>query len=171
MSGETVTTNLEVPEELAVADALGNELIRMLRLLAKAKVRLSALIPGSVERGAFPIIATLVREGPQRTSALADVLHTEISTISRQTSALVQAGLIERKADPHDGRACLLAPTEQGAAVYARARLERNEWLAQTLRAWDRADVDQLLALLDRLNTDLAESLLPADTDDKGENE
>lgn len=145
-------------DELDVADDLGVELVRTIRLLAKAKARLSSM-PGLPDHSAFPIIATLVCEGPRRTSALAEALHTEISTISRQTSALVQQGLIERQADPNDGRACLLAPTEDGRALYERAREERNRWLAATLHDWDPADVERLIGLLTRLNTDLADSI------------
>lgn len=167
MSGKAAAP---VTDELVTADALGNQLIRTLRLLAKARTRLSTLLPGTVEHGAFPIIATLVKEGPHRTSALADVLHTEISTISRQTSALVQLGMIERKADPNDGRACLLAPTDEGRALFERARSERNLWLAGTLRDWDPADANQLIGLLERLNTDFAGSLAPHPQSESTEN-
>lgn len=153
--------------DLATADELGNQFGRFMRIIAKAKSRLSSMNAGSVEHGAFPIIATLVKEGPHRTSALAEVLHADVSTISRQTSALVQAGLIARQADPDDGRACLLAPTAEGRALFERARAGRNRWLAQTLRDWPQADVDQLIGLLDRLNHDLAGSLgTPAATED-----
>lgn len=145
--------------ELATADALGDQLIGFVRLLAKAKTHLSTLTPGSVEHGAFPIIAALVRGGPRRTSALAECLHADISTISRQTSALVQSGLIERQADPADGRACLLAPTDAGKELFERARAERNAWLAGTLRGWTKGDAQQLITLLERLNTDLADGL------------
>lgn len=147
--------------ELSTADALGTQLFGFLRLAAKVKARMSTMAPGSLEYAAFPIIAMLVREGPCRTSAVAEALHTEISTISRQTSALVHQGLIERQADPYDGRACLLAPTDAGRDLFERARTERNQWLASTLRDWDPADVDMLITLLTRLNVDLAEDLTP----------
>lgn len=151
-------TDIARQDELEVADDLGVELVRTIRLLAKAKARLSAM-PGLADRSAFPIIATLVCDGPRRTSALAETLHTEVSTISRQTSALVQQGLIERQADPADGRACLLAPTDAGRELYERARQQRNRWLAATLRDWDAADVERLIGLLTRLNIDLADNL------------
>ncbi|GAA5106264.1 MarR family winged helix-turn-helix transcriptional regulator [Haloechinothrix salitolerans] len=151
-------TELARQEELDVADDLGVELVRTIRLLAKAKAKLSS-IPGSADHSSFPIIATLVCEGPRRTSALAEALHTEVSTISRQTSALVQQGLIERQADPNDGRACLLAPTAAGRELYELARQERNRWLAATLRDWDADDVERLIGLLTRLNIDLADNL------------
>lgn len=154
--------------DLDVADDLGVALVRTIRLLAKAKSRLSSL-PGSADRSAFPIIATLACDGPRRASALAEVLHSDISTISRQTSALVQQGLIERQADPDDGRACLLAPTDAGRALYEQARQERNRWLATTLDDWDPADVERLIGLLSRLNTDLADNIGAAEKTAQGE--
>lgn len=159
MTGTTATRGEPTQAELATADELGNQFGRFMRIITKARTRLFGLAPGSVEHSAFPIIAGLVREGPSRTSAIAERLHSDISTISRQTSALVQAGLIERQADPADGRACLLAPTDSGRALYEQARARRNYWLASTLHDWPKPDVDQLIGLLDRLNDDLAASL------------
>ena len=43
--------------------------------------------------------------------ALAAAVHSDPSTVSRQVAALVRAGLIERQADPEDGRASVLVPT------------------------------------------------------------
>lgn len=163
MTAHTTRADAVTDAELATADDLGVQLVGFMRLIAKAKSRLSSLTPGGVEHGAFPILATLINAGPQRTSSLAECLHTEISTISRQTGHLVQHGLIERQADPDDGRACLLAPTSAGRELYAQARAARNQWLAETWRAWDPADQQALITLLAKLNTDLATSLATTD--------
>lgn len=161
VGGEPAAPERVVPTaaELATADDLGIQFSRFMRVMNKAKSRLSGLVPGSIEHSTFPIIAVLVHGGPSRASTIAEQLHADISTISRQTSALVQAGLIERQADPDDGRACLLAPTEAGRALFGRARAARNHWLALTLHDWPKHDVEQLIGLLDRLNDDLAEQL------------
>ncbi|SNR67497.1 DNA-binding transcriptional regulator, MarR family [Haloechinothrix alba] len=144
------------------ADALGTELIRFVRLLNKATARLAKAQPHGIEQGTFAILGNLVHGGPLRTSALAELLHTEISTVSRQTSALVDHGLLERQADPDDGRACLLAPTEEGMRVYEGARAARNRWLAATVRDWAPEDVEHLITLLGRLNSDLLDNDLAA---------
>ncbi|MDV6011165.1 MarR family transcriptional regulator [Haloechinothrix sp. LS1_15] len=149
-------------EDLDTADALGTQLIRFVRLLNRATAQLAKAQPDGIEQGTFAILGTLVRSGPQRTSALAELLHTEISTVSRQTGVLVQHGLLQRQADPDDGRACLLAPTDKGLRVYEGARAARNRWLAATVREWDPADVEHLIRLLDRLNSDLLDNDLNA---------
>src|SRR4051794_35740785 len=40
-----------------------------------------------------------------RVSALAEVLHSDVSTVSRQVSTLVDLGFVRRGPDPDDGRA------------------------------------------------------------------
>ncbi|MGH3520162.1 MAG: MarR family winged helix-turn-helix transcriptional regulator [Haloechinothrix sp.] len=147
--------------ELESADALGSQLIRFVRVLHRARARFAKAQPSGIEQPAFAILATLIMEGPQRTSALAEFLHAEISTISRQTSSLVQHGLIERQADPDDGRACLLAPTDEGRRVFDHARAARNRWLATTVHDWDPSERELLISMLDRLNSDLATRDLP----------
>ena len=44
------------------------------------------------------------------------MLCADPSTVSRQVASLVKAGLVERQADPDDGRASILVPTELGRA-------------------------------------------------------
>jgi len=139
--------------ELDIADELGVQLVRFMRLLTKAKSQVAKLGPDGIERAAYAILFQLIHDGPQRTSKLAEALHSEISTISRQSSALVQHGLVERLADPEDGRACLLAPTAEGMRVFEENRRQRNRWLAEVLDEWPEDERRVLNKLLDRLNT------------------
>jgi DNA-binding MarR family transcriptional regulator len=48
---------------------------------------------------------------------------------------LEERGLVIRTPHPTDGRQVILAPTEQGRAVYAQFEKLRNEWLAGQLAA------------------------------------
>jgi DNA-binding MarR family transcriptional regulator len=139
--------------ELKLADELGNHLIRLIRLINRTKSQASKQGPDGIERAAYTILFCLVHEGPQRTSRLAEYLHSEISTISRQSSWLVQHGLVERQADPGDGRACLLAPTSEGLRVFEENRKKRNQWLADVLADWTEEDRQTLSALFHRLNS------------------
>lgn len=139
--------------ELDLADQLGAELVRFVRLINRAKSQVSKQGPDGIERAAYAILFTLIHEGPQRTSKLAESLHSEISTISRQSSSLVQHGLVERQADPEDGRACLLAPTSEGLRVFEENRKLRNQWLAEILEDWPDEDRQNLNRLFGRLNS------------------
>jgi len=139
--------------ELDLADELGQQMVRLVRLINRAKSQVTKQGPDGIERAAYTILFCLIHDGPQRTSRLAESLHSEISTISRQSSSLVQHGLVERQADPGDGRACLLAPTAEGLRVFEENRKQRNQWLAQCLADWNEEDRQTLNTLFGRLNS------------------
>ncbi|WP_048876924.1 MarR family winged helix-turn-helix transcriptional regulator [Saccharomonospora saliphila] len=140
-------------EEAGPTDALARQLVRLTRLMHRAKQHTVAPGPDGVERAAYAILFTLIERGPQRTGALAELVHSDISTVSRQCGSLVRHGLVERRADPDDGRASLLAATDEGVRVFEENRRQRNEWLGQVLADWPETDRAALTGLLDRLNT------------------
>lgn len=142
-------------ERLAEADQLGRELVRLNRLMARVGAHVSARSRDVVDPAAYILLVQLVTDGPQRLSQLAEAVRSDPSTVSRQVAALVRAGLIERRADPADGRANWLVATEQGERVLRVNRERRNAHLATMLRGWDPAEVTRLSALLERFNTDL----------------
>ena len=158
-----VTEEAFTSAELDVADELGVQLVRFVRLINKAKSQVAKQGPDGIERAAYAILFHLIQDGPQRTSRLAEMLHAEISTISRQSSTLVQHGLVERQADPEDGRACLLAPTPEGLRVFEENRRQRNRWLASVLADWPEQDRSLLNELLNRLNSAMELSIPQAD--------
>lgn len=133
-------------------DELGAQLVRFARLVHRAGAEVTKSGPDGVERAAYAILFHLVHAGPQRTSKLAEALHAEVSTISRQSSSLVQHGLVERTVDPEDGRACLLRTTAEGQRVFEENRARRNRWLADLLGDWSRSDQQTFIELLDRFN-------------------
>lgn len=142
-------------EQIKDADALGLQLARLGRMLAHAKARFHRRIDDGLETASYVLLVHLLGDGPQRTTALADAVHSDTSTVSRQVAALVRHGLVERRADPEDGRACLLAATVKGENVLRHYRKQRNQELARMLGHWAREDVRQLINLLDRMNTEL----------------
>lgn len=159
-------------DELRDADALGMQLVRMGRMLAHTKARfLRRRTDDGLETASYVLLFHLLGDGPQRTTALADAVYSDTSTVSRQIAALVRHGLVERRADPQDGRACLLAATEKGQNVLRQHRTQRNDAIARLLGDWPKADIRNLISLLDRMNTEL-ENFPPqgAAVRDEGEN-
>ena len=77
-------------------------------------------------------------EGPMRAGALAECLQSDPSTVSRQVAALVKDGLLERRADPADGRASLLVLTAKADAVLAEHDRIRLDYFAADARRLDR---------------------------------
>jgi DNA-binding MarR family transcriptional regulator len=158
-------TTAATAEELDLADQLGQQITRLMRLIHKKKSHVTKQGPDGIERAAYSILFLLVHEGPQRASRIAEGLHSEISTISRQSSSLVQHGLVERLPDPEDGRACLLAPTSEGLRVFEENRKLRNHWLAAILSEWTEEDRRTLNQLFERFNSGI-EAHIPQVTDE-----
>jgi DNA-binding MarR family transcriptional regulator len=135
-------------------DELVSELMRLNRLLERAHARYSAQYGDGVERAAYVLLAHLVKDGPRRLSALADAVHSDISTVSRQVTQLVRLGLVTRQADPSDGRASLLAATDHGRRTFEEKRQRRNQHLSELLADWCPADRRALRELVGRFNED-----------------
>ena len=141
------------PDELA--DAVSTALIRLVRLLERGRAQYQAENPDAVERATYLLLVHLVKGGPQRAGALAEAVHSDPSTISRQIGHLVKLGYVERTADPEDGRATLLAATDEGRRVLEENRRLRNERFSQILASWSDADRAALSAMLGRLTADI----------------
>ncbi|HEY9418175.1 MAG TPA: MarR family transcriptional regulator [Pseudonocardia sp.] len=135
-------------------DRISGELVRLNRLLERAQARFSAHFSDGVERAAFILLVHLVKDGPRRLSALADVVHSDISTVSRQAAQLVKLGLVVRQPDPSDGRASLLAATDDGRRTFEQKRALRNRNMARVLTGWSVDDRATLCRLLARFNDD-----------------
>lgn len=153
---------MRTDEELATADAVSGELIRLVRLMDRAHARYHADHPDAVERATYHLLVQLVKCGPQRSSALADAVHSDPSTVSRQVAHLVRLGYVARTADPADGRATLLAATDEGRRVFEQNRRARIERVAEMLADWEPQDQHTFAALLGRFATAFETHKLPA---------
>ena len=140
--------------DLADADRIGTELVRLVRLIERAYSQHEADHPDSVERATYILLVQLIKGGPRRSSALAEAVHSDPSTVSRQVAQLVRLGLVERVADPADGRAALLVATDEGRRVFAENRRRRNEGIAEMTGHWSATDREAFVRLLGRFADD-----------------
>lgn len=140
--------------DLAEADRIGTELTRLVRLIERAYAQHQADHPDGVERATYHLLVHLVKGGPRRSSALAEAVHSDPSTVSRQVGHLVRLGLVERVADPQDRRAVLLVATDEGRRVFAENRRMRNQGIAEMTQRWSAADRRALATLLARFADD-----------------
>ena len=122
---------------------------------ARTRVRDQAIrVHPELSPAAYNVLATLVRCGPQHAGSLAAMLYTDKSTISRIVKQLGELDLVERRPDPADGRACILAATEDATSRVDAVRDGQRQQLRQFLDGWDVADIQQLTSLLSRLNAE-----------------
>jgi len=136
-------------EELRTADEIGSQLVRLVRLIERVQAQYHAEHPDAVDRATYLLLVHLVKDGPRRAGALAEAVHSDPSTVSRQVAQLVRLGLVERVADPADGRATLLVATDEGRRVFDENRQLRNRGIASLMAEWpddDRQTFARLLA-------------------------
>jgi DNA-binding MarR family transcriptional regulator len=131
---------------------LGHELVRYARILHLLKAEMGRLVPAGLDPAAAGLLAWLVRQGASRQSDLAGSTFLDPSTVSRRIAQLVAHGLVERAADPGDGRAVLLAPTALGTEVFDRVRERREQIVHQVLTGWDASDVAEFRRLMCKFN-------------------
>ncbi len=130
-------------------------LLRLMHPVKAAAVAREGGGPGvGHDRSAMLLLFPLM-QGPLRPGALAGQSHADPSTISRQVAELVRRGLVRREPDPSDGRASLLAITDDGREVCERVRTMRRELLAAALDGWSDTDVTAFASLLNRFNGSL----------------
>jgi DNA-binding MarR family transcriptional regulator len=107
---------------------------------------------------AVGVLGRVVEHGPVALWALAGLSGMQPSALSRQVRLLEEAGHIERRPDPSDGRVSVVRATRRGRSAYQRVRRANDELLAAQLAGWTDAEVDHLAELMERLVTDLRRS-------------
>jgi DNA-binding MarR family transcriptional regulator len=143
-------------ERLEHVRMLSEQLPRFGRLVHAFKAQQAA---EGRDRAALILLFPLVRLGPLRQGALAELVHADPSTVSRHVAALVDQGLVTRVADETDGRASRLVVTAAGRAAYDELRRERESRLERVTAAWSEADLAAFTTLFGRLLDDLAAGL------------
>lgn len=121
-------------------------LIEMVKAFSAIKHRMHGSAPQ--EGHDYSLLLKLAHTGPMRASDLAEKLCADPSTVSRQVAGLVKAGLVERQADPDDGRASILVTTSQGQARVDQMVEMRGRLFAPIVAGWsaeDRAVFSRLL--------------------------
>jgi DNA-binding MarR family transcriptional regulator len=143
------------PDDVDAHEAYVNlerEIGLLLRRSRAISARLARELHPDLDGAAYGLLALLQDTGPLRASDLVVRLGLDKSTVSRQVSSLVGLGLVDRTADPVDGRAQVLTPSPEGSARLRRIREARRARWESDLSDWPAADVATLADLLRRLN-------------------
>ncbi len=106
-----------VKDEIGVGEASEFRVV-LVRLLRQIRARSGHELTSSQSS----VLARVEQCGPLRMGALADAEGMSPATISRLIDGLVQMDLIERIADPEDGRASLVRVSPEGDALLAEVR-------------------------------------------------
>lgn len=131
-------------------EELSTQLVALVRAMKDLHTAIVASGEHQLEITAVALLARVEDLAPARPSAVATAVGLDLSTVSRQVTALERAGWLVRTTDPDDRRAQLLELTPAGAAVLDDVRRTRVEVLTALLPDWEPAELTAFAAQLQR---------------------
>lgn len=135
-------------------EIIENEVTDFIRRIVMSEKR-----NGSLDRSAFIILRQLSTYGPSGVKSLADKLHLDISTVSRQAAALVETNYVDKTPNPHDGRAYFYRITELGTTELEENKQRRFDRLSTMLKEWSEEECETFGRLLQKYNHTVNEEI------------
>jgi DNA-binding MarR family transcriptional regulator len=131
---KTTKINETQMDEFVLAISL---MLRRVRAKAPAELREFSWTQKSV-------LKRLEREGPDTSADLARAEGVTPQSMGTAIAALEEMGLVERKADPKDGRQMIVTLTTKGTSLRERTKAAKETWLARALDKLDKRDLEIL---------------------------
>jgi DNA-binding MarR family transcriptional regulator len=138
-------------------DVVELELLKLVRHLETFGRRSS--LYQEVDRAGYIALRTLDGLGPSCINRLAQELHLDSSTVTRQVGVLESGDLVTRHVDPNDGRSWLIDLTALGRKAMRTVERGRHQAIDSMLRGWSTEEVHDLARMMTRLNLALFDSM------------
>src|SRR5438094_3277079 len=141
--------------EAAPEAGLGELAARLRLVITRTARRLRQEAGSDLGPSQASALATIERRGPLTPSELASIERVQRPTATRIVARLEEDGLVERVADPDDGRSFTVSSTARGRGLMQKLRTRKNAYLARRLRGLE----EEELAILAR-SAEILETLL-----------
>ncbi|WAP51017.1 MarR family winged helix-turn-helix transcriptional regulator [Arthrobacter sp. ATA002] len=109
-----------------------------------------------MEPAAYGLLLLLQQQEAMRLTDIAANIGIGKPSISRQIVMLESLGLVQKHADPQDGRAQTISLTPAGSQALARTQAARKDLFRTLLEGWEDEELVQLGSLLTKLNASYA---------------
>jgi DNA-binding MarR family transcriptional regulator len=131
-------------------DSISAALAEVVRLSVSrsAFARQASAADTELSQPSYMLLRVLIDEGPLPMGRLAGMAHMDVGMATRRVQALVDAGLVTRRADPSDGRVSVVAATADGKRATGALHGVRRDHLARALSDWSATDLQQFDRLL-----------------------
>lgn len=127
-------------------------LIRRVRRVIGERAR---AVHADLQPASYLMLGYLASHGPVRASEVAEVFGIDKGAISRQVQHLMDLGLLDRSPDPNDGRATLLAASEDAVRRLEEVADLRRRYLDERLGDWSDDELADFAGTLARYNATL----------------
>lgn len=124
-------------------------LIRRIKRVISERAR---AVHEDLQPASYLMLSWLVDEGPVRASAMVERFNIDKGAISRQLQHLDDLGLVVRTPDPDDGRATLVAASDDARRRLADVTEDRRKWLDEQLGDWTADELENFAATLEKYN-------------------
>lgn len=126
------------------------EIAMMVRALRSRTVDLDE--SQELNRASYLILLLISRNGPMGVKSIAEKLHLDISTVSRQAGGLLTEELLEKKQSRTDRRSYIYDINDKGWDVIAHTRKNRKQRFSKMIDKWEDEDIDEFARLLQKFN-------------------
>jgi DNA-binding MarR family transcriptional regulator len=136
----------------AAIEALEQQLSMLWRRARSNSYKVARRVHPDMEPAAYGLLVILQREGSMRLTDIAASVGVGKPSVSRQIAMLEQLGLVQKEADPLDGRAQSISLTDAGTSQLVAAQSARKQAFHQLMEDWDVDDLTRLGTLIAQLN-------------------
>ena len=142
------------PEAAAdsAVEALEAQLSMLWRRARSNSYKVARRVHPDMEPAAYGLLVILQNEGSMRLTDIAASIGVGKPSVSRQIAMLEQLGLVQKEADPRDGRAQAISLTPDGSRQLMAAQSARKEAFHGLMEDWDVKDITRLGKLIAQLN-------------------
>jgi DNA-binding MarR family transcriptional regulator len=122
----------------------------------RSRIRIEAgLRSTGIPISQLAVLGRIIDEGPVTAAALAAGEHVTQQAIAQSLATLKKRGLVDKQADPSDGRKSLVTATAAGRKLRESLVASRGEWLTRAVDAAvkpeERALLREAIGLLERI--------------------
>jgi len=136
----------------------GSDAVRLAMAISRLRSRIrteAGVRSTGIPISQLAVLGRIIAEGPTTAAALAAGEHVTQQAIAQSLATLKERSLVEKQADPGDGRKSLVTATAAGRKLMEGISASREEWLTQAIDAAVRPEERPLLAeaieLLERI--------------------
>ncbi|MBP3036979.1 winged helix-turn-helix transcriptional regulator [Arthrobacter sp. zg-ZUI100] len=148
----------EHPENEPAIETLEHALSVLWRRARSNSHKVAREVHPDMEPAAYGLLLLLQQQEAMRLTDIAASIGIGKPSVSRQIVMLENLGLVQKHADPQDGRAQTISLTAEGAQALARTQAARKELFRTLLAGWEQEELVQLGSLLTKLNDSYAQA-------------
>lgn len=99
----------------------------------------------------FSAIASLMFKGEMNIGQLAKIEHVSRPAMTRLVRDLESDGLVQKSADPSDGRGVVVSPTDEGRRIVTKCREQKIDFVRLFLAQQPKEVTEAIVSVLDPL--------------------